>query len=98
MSKKVSKRLGLLSRVQACVTIKVSTCVYDSIVQPLFDYADIVWDELSVGCSQELQRLQNRAARIILTRYTSKDAFGLLNWVNFNLRRKMTNVFWYISA
>ena len=94
VSKKVSKRLGLLSRVRECLTIKASKCVYNSIVQPVFDYADIVWDELSVGCSQELQRLQNRAARIILKRNTSKDAFGLLNWVwfvklNLNWRRKM---------
>ena len=59
--------------------------VYNSIVQPLFVYADTVWGELSDDCSQELWRLQNRAARIILKRNTSKDSFGLLNWVNLSL-------------
>jgi len=49
-------------------------------VQPLFDYADAAWGEVSEGCCKELQRLQNRAARIILKRKTSKNAFHLLNW------------------
>lgn len=35
-------------------------------MQPLFDYADTAWSEISEGCCKELQRLKNRAARIIL--------------------------------
>ena len=89
VSKKVCKRLGLLSRIRACLTIEASKCVYNSIVQPLFDYAETAWGELSIGCSQELQRLQNRAPRIILKRNTSKNTFGLLNWVNLNSRRNI---------
>ena len=89
VSKKVCKRLGLLSRIRACLTIEASKCVYNSIVQPLFDYADTAWGELSIGCSQELQRLQNRAARIVVKRNTSKNTFGLLNWVNLNSRRNI---------
>ena len=36
--------------------------VYTSLLQPLFDYADVAWGEISEGCCPELHRLQNRAA------------------------------------
>ncbi len=86
---KVSKRLGLLSRIRSCLTIESSKCVYNSIVQPIFDYADVVWSELPIGCSQTLQRLQNRAARIILQRESSRNTFDILNWVNLSTRRQI---------
>ena len=35
---KVSKRLGLLSRIRSCLSIEASKCVYNSVVQPIFDY------------------------------------------------------------
>ena len=89
VSSKVSSRLGLLSRIRACLTLEASKQVYASLVQPLFDYADVAWGEISEGCCKELQRLQNRAARIILRRKTSKNAFHLLNWLSLACRRKL---------
>ena len=44
---------------------------------------------ISEGCCKELQRLQNRAARIILRRKSSKNAFHLLNWLSLACRRKL---------
>ena len=89
VSKNVSKRLGLLSRIRKCLTLKASKCVYNAIIQPLLDYADTTWGDLSEGCGQELQRLQNRAARIILQCGSSRDTFHLLNWINLISIRKM---------
>ena len=89
VSSKVSSRLGLLSRIRACLALEASKQVYTSIVQPLFDYADAAWGEISEGCCKELQHLQNRAARIILRRKTSKNAFHLLNWLSLACRRKL---------
>ena len=89
VSSKVSNRLGLLSRIQACLTLEASKQVHTSPAQPLFDYADAAWGEISEGCCKELQRLQNRAARIILRRKTSKNAFHLLNWLSLACRRKL---------
>ena len=89
MSSKVGSRLGLLSRIRACLTLEASKQVYTSLVQPLFDYADVAWGEISKGFCKELQRLQNRAARIILRRKTSKNAFHLLNWLRLTCRRKL---------
>ena len=87
--KKVSKRLGLLSRIRTWLTNEASKCIHNTIVQPIFDYTDVVWSELPVGCSQSLQKLQNRAARIILQRESSRNTFDILNWVELSTRRKI---------
>ena len=74
---------------QSSLTLDASKKVYTSLVQPLFDYADVAWSEISEGCCKELQRLQNRAARIILRRKTSKDTLRVLNWLSLTCRRKL---------
>ena len=89
VSSKVSRRLGLLSRIRSCLTLEASKQVYTSLLHPLFDYADVAWQGISEGCCKELHRLQNRAARIILRENTSNDTFCALNWLNLASRRKM---------
>ena len=39
--------------------------IYFSLVQPYFDYCDVVWDDCTKTRADKLQKLQNRAARII---------------------------------
>ena len=41
--------------------------VYDSLIQPHFDYCNVVWSNSGIGLSDKLQRLQNRAARILMS-------------------------------
>ena len=89
VSSKVSRRLGLLSRIRSCLTLEASKQVSTSLVQPLFDYADVAWGKISEGCCKELERLQNRAARIILGKNTSNDNFCVQNWLNLASRTKM---------
>ena len=84
VSSKVSRRLRILSRIRSCLTLEASKQVSTSLVQPLFDYADVAWGKISEGCCKELQRLQNRAARIILRKNTSDDTFCVLNWLNLS--------------
>ena len=88
VSSKVITRLWLFSRIRSCLTLETSKQIYTSLLQPLFDYADVAWGEIS-GLLNELHRLQNRAARIILWKNTSNDTFCLLNWLNPTFRRKM---------
>ena len=47
-----------------------------------------MWGELSATSSQNLQRLQNHAARIVLRRDSSKDAFNVLGWTKLETKRK----------
>ena len=49
-------------------------------IEPILCYTDTVWGELSAASSKNLQSLQNRAARIVLRRDSSKDAFNVLGW------------------
>ena len=54
---KVSKPLGLLSRIRPYLTQKADKCVCNCLVQPAFNYTDTVWGGLSIGCTRNLQRL-----------------------------------------
>ena len=62
-----------------------------SLVQPYFDYCDAVWGDCSKTRADELQKLQNRAARII-TRADfsnrSSDVLNSLEWSNLEERRR----------
>ena len=78
-----------MSRIRYASRWKPLDRVYTSLLQPLFDYADVAWGEISEGCCKELHRLQNRAAQIILRKNTSNDTFCVLNWLNLASRRKM---------
>ena len=52
---------------QATITDNQETLktIYYSLVQPYFDYCDVVWGDCSKTRADKLQKLQNRAARII---------------------------------
>ena len=78
-----------MSRIRYASRWKPLDRVYTSLLQPLFDYADVARGEISEGCCKELHRLQNRAAQIILRKNTSNDTFCVLNWLNLASRRKM---------
>ena len=56
---------------------------YNSLIQPHFDYCNVVWGNCNKGLSEKLQRLQNRAARILMSAsYDSNldDLFRALGW------------------
>ena len=85
---KVNKRLGLLGRIRSCLTLKAAKCVYNCLVLPVLCYTDTAWGELSVECKSRLQRLQNRAARIIVRRDSTSEALKTLGWPNLETFRK----------
>ena len=69
-------------------TFKAAKCVYNTLVEPILCYTDTVWGEPSATSSKTLQRLQNRAARIVLRRDSSKDTFNALGWAELETKRK----------
>ena len=88
---KVSSRIGILRRIMPFITIPSAQIVYKSTIQPLFDYCGIVWDTCTETSSMRLQRLQNRAGRVILSadNYTpSTIVRSKLNWSTLQQRRK----------
>ena len=65
--------------------------IYYSLVQPYFDYCDVVWGDCSKTRADKLQKLQNRAAWIITRAdysIRSSDVLNSLEWSNLEERRK----------
>jgi hypothetical protein len=55
--------------------------IYNSLIQPLFDYCDVVWDSLPAAAGASI--LQNRAARVITRQgydVRSNEIRKTLNW------------------
>ena len=92
ISSKVNKILGLLRRVKYYLPYNAQLLFYNSLVLPIFDYADLVWDDKdSASLMKELQILQNKAAKLIFDRSlhsSSTDALTVLRWLNLEERRK----------
>ena len=68
--KKRSPLLSQLKRVRNYVDLDTLVNMYKGLIQPHLEYGCVVWDELDRRRAIKLQRLQNRAARII-TRSTA---------------------------
>ena len=65
--------------------------IYYSLVQPYLDYCDVVWSDCSKTRDDKLQKLQNRAARIITRADYSIRSSAMLNsleWSNLEEREK----------
>ena len=88
---KINQRLGLLNRIKHLLPFSARLLFYNSLVMPLFDYADLVWgDKHNVTLMTSLQVLKNKAAKIILDRtlYSSAThALATLKWVPLEKRR-----------
>ena len=64
--KKVSTGLGAIRRVRNLVPRETLIMIYKALIQPYFDYCSSVWGSIRVCQSERLQKLQNRAARLII--------------------------------
>ena len=100
IASKVPCRLGLLSRIRRYISIDVCKYLHNSIVEPLYEYCDIVWSN-----SDRLLRLQKRGARIIRKRkireVSSEQLFKELGWLPLTERwtfHKCLPVFSYIKG
>ena len=62
---KVNRPISGLKQARDYVPLDVLKTIYKSLIQPVFDYCDVVWDNLDQGLATRIQRLQNHAASII---------------------------------
>ena len=89
--KKITAGISAIRRVKPFVDKDTLISIYNAIVRPYFDYCCEVWDVFGESQSKRLQKLQNRAARIILN--TSNDvnhsiALRALGWEPLKTERK----------
>ena len=83
ISKKIASAIGAIKRIRHLMPFNILINVYHSLVQPHFDYCNEVWGNCNKGLSDKLQKLQNRAARILMSAgYDSNldDLFRALGW------------------
>ena len=87
-AKIVSSGIGALKRLRPFICEDTAILLYRALIEPYFDYCCPVWDGLS---NDKLQKLQNRAIRVITNSdyYSSATALrGELGWDNLCTRRK----------
>jgi len=89
--KKISSGLSGLRRVRDHIPLETAIIIYNSLITPWFDYCDVVWDDLPKTQAERIQKLQNRAARIVTQSsydIRSKEILANLGWDNLKLRRE----------
>ena len=90
ISKKVSSGIGALKRMRGLIDRETAIKVYKGFIEPFFSYCAPVWDGIGVTLSDRLQKLQNRAARVIpQTTYdiSSRDLLDELQWNSLSINR-----------
>ena len=102
---KVSQRIGIIKRVKNLISFHARLTLYNSLVSPLFSYADFVWGDKNNAClMNQLQVLQNKAAKIILDmpmRSSATEALNELGWKSLEQTRllhRLTMAFKYLHG
>ena len=81
--------MNIIYRIQLCLIIKAAKCIFDALVQLLLGYTDTALGNLGSGASQELERLRNWGARIVLQERSFENTFRNLNSIKLEDRRIM---------
>ena len=76
---KISRALGMLTYAKRYVPISTLNNMYKAIVQPHFNYCCSVWGPCGTTRQKELQKLQNRAARIVTNSALDSSAAHLIH-------------------
>ena len=91
-SKKISSRLGLMSRLRKILPSKSVKLLANSLVLPLFDYCSTAWSKCPITTKDVIVRQHKRMARIVLgvdTRTPTDYVLSQLNWTTIENRWKL---------
>ena len=91
ISKKTASGIGALKRISPFFPGYTLQYIFNSIIQPHSDYCCVVWDNCTKFSAEKLQKLQNRAARILtFSSYKTKADFLIeeLGWRKLESQRK----------
>ena len=84
---RAGKRIGMLGRIRSNLTIYCANTVYTSYIRPILDYCDTVWSCCGKGNTKLIEKLQRRAARIVMKSDSSDNALDNLKWEVLEARR-----------
>ena len=65
ITKKIAQGIGAIKRVRDFLPRTTLHTIYNALVQPHFDYCNVVWGNCGATLHDKLQKLQNRAARVL---------------------------------
>ena len=90
---KANRTLGFLRRNLYSCPPDVKEAAYKGLVQPVLEYGSSVWDPHTLGLQEELEKVQNRAARFVTGNYVFETGsmtgiLGQLKWESLKKRRK----------
>ena len=91
ISKNVSKGIGALRLCKSFVPLDTLKILYNTLFLPYFDYCCLVCNNCSITLKTSLQKLQNRAARIITGDtydIRSKQILEKLGWKTLEEKRE----------
>ena len=89
LSSIISKRIGVICRIKQYLPNKIINMLAQALIFPHFDYCSSVWSNFSMQHSNELQILQNRLARVLLSadiRTSVDKMLKDLDWVRLAYR------------
>ena len=93
ISTKVSRGITLLRHLARFLPRRALCYYYNAYILPQFSYADSVWNTCTRAQSIKLERLQNFAARVILSRRRDSSATEMrqeLGWPTLTSRRTLS--------
>ena len=89
--KKASAGLAILQRTASYFRIEVLKTVYRSLVESHFRYGNIMWGTCEENLLTKLQKMQNRAARIITKSDYDTDVGPLIDKLGWKTIRELNN-------
>ena len=102
MRKKVTRRLGVLSRIKHFLPFYVHNLFVNTMVLPFLDYCDIVWgDRNNKLLMDSIQVLQKRAAKIVLNcpvYSSSTQALLDLKWKELHVRWRIHSLIYVFKC
>ena len=84
--KEANNTLAFLRRNLRVNSTQLKTTAYQALVRPILEYGSTVWDPYTVGCINQVEMVQRRAARYVLNRYhytsSVSDMLSQLGWTS----------------
>lgn len=86
LNNKISSQIGLLRRVGNSLMVYAAETLFTTMILPTLDYCDFVWNNLALSRFNSLERLQTRAARIVLkdSNLSHHQLLCQLSWKSLN--------------
>ena len=80
ITKKISSGISALKRVRPFINRETAVKSYRGPVEPYFTYCSPVWDGIGLELGEKIQKLQNRAARVMTRFLSSASLLSELGW------------------